>query len=130
MHVLSLTMNIFDKSKCKKHSFEALTVVDKPLTFVYALYTLICLIAMLINTECNVCQNCSELPRNLPKSSCLKRQPDYSGHLIIHKPETKQTLVAYDDLIQEHCITAMNSIIIYNINKIAHIHQDTGHVIE
>ena len=28
--VLSLTMNVFDKSKCKKHSFEALKVVDKP----------------------------------------------------------------------------------------------------
>ena len=31
MHVLSLSMNIFDKSKCKKHSFEASKVVDKHL---------------------------------------------------------------------------------------------------
>ena len=30
MHVSSLTMNIFDKSKCKKHSFETSKVVDKP----------------------------------------------------------------------------------------------------
>ena len=34
MHVLSLTMNIFDKSKCKKHSFKASKVVEKPLNFV------------------------------------------------------------------------------------------------
>ena len=36
MHVLSLTlrMNIFDKSKCKKHSFEASKVVDKPLNVI------------------------------------------------------------------------------------------------
>ena len=30
VHVLSLTMNIFDKSKCKKHLFEASKVIDKP----------------------------------------------------------------------------------------------------
>ena len=33
--VLSLTMNVFDKSKCKKHSFEALKIVDKPSYVIY-----------------------------------------------------------------------------------------------
>ena len=34
MHVLSLTMNIFDKSKCEKHSFEASKVIDKPVNVI------------------------------------------------------------------------------------------------
>ena len=123
-------MNIFDKSKCKKHSFEALTVVDKPLTFVYALYTLICLIAMPINTQCNVCQNCSELLRitTKPAQKFLSKETTrlfWSPQKYI-KPETKQTLVAYNDLIQEHCITAMNSIMIYKENST----HSPGHVIE
>ena len=33
VHVLSLTMNIFDKNKCKKHLFEASKVVDEPLSY-------------------------------------------------------------------------------------------------
>ena len=34
MHVLSLVVNIFDKSKCKKHSFKVLKVVDKPVNVI------------------------------------------------------------------------------------------------
>ena len=30
VHVLSLTINIIDKRKCKKHSFESSKLVDKP----------------------------------------------------------------------------------------------------
>ena len=34
-NLLSLTMNIFDKSMCKKHSLEALELVDKPSNVIY-----------------------------------------------------------------------------------------------
>ena len=32
--MLSLTMNIFDESKCKKHLFKASKVIDKPLNVI------------------------------------------------------------------------------------------------